>query len=275
MGGDERQDEYDDFLPDTVRPNRPAAYEQDMVRHRGSRSVGLFKGLLGIVLLFLAVVGLNSTLFRIRSVRFEGLRTIKAEDVAREASLNREMGFFSVDTSAIKAAVERNPYLECQRVERRLPSSLIIHVKERSPCANVRGGGAFYIIDENANVLSFINASASSNSLPDVIGISVRDARLGQLLNTERPEKIEEYKAIIEELLLQGVVNSFSSIDISDSSHIYLTSREGFIADIGTCSELLAKIATLRGVISSLVEMGYNAGMIDVSIPGEATFSPQ
>ena len=47
------------------------------------------------------------------------------------------------------------------------------------------------------------------------------------------------------------------------------------MAELGTAKELMAKIGTLRAVISALQADGLMNGYIDVTIPGEAIYSPQ
>ena len=87
--------------------------------------------------------------------------------------------------------------------------------------------------------------------------------------------KIKEYCDIMQELLLQGVVAEFDQINLTDSNHLYLRYQDGFVAELGTLNELMAKIGTLRAVVAELRANGLGSGYIDVSIPGEAVYTPE
>ena len=267
--------EENDFLPDRVRRDEPRQYDRDEITHRPGRGRRIARLFLWLLLTAGVLFVLNATLFRVRTVDLEGLRTIPKEEVANQADLKRSMSWLFPDVNGIRTRIERNPYLEFLSVTRHFPGRLVIHLKERAPCANVRGGGAFYVVDEKCNVLSTINATYTNNGLPDVVGIAVRSANAGMRITAEREDRIDMYEQIIEEMLLQGVVNLFSGIDLSDGQHIYLTTFSGYTADIGQCKELRAKLGTLRAVMNWLMENSRGGGMIDVSIPGQAVYSPQ
>ena len=271
-------DDANDFLPDEedLHPSAggPAGDTREWTGGRRMRPAAR------IILTLIVIAGLglvlNSTLMKIRHVRVNGNRTIAAADIAKQAGLDRDMGFFTVNEGRIREKLEQHPYLEFVELRKRFPDTLVLFVKERAPCANVQGGGVVYLVDDNANVLqTFSDLSKGNNTLPVVIGMQVSEVRSGQPLVSSRMGKVDEYRQIMEELLLQGVVNEFDQINLTDSEHIYLRHRDGYMAELGTAKELMAKIGTLRAVISALQANGLKNGYIDVTIPGEAIYSPE
>ena len=270
-------DDADDFLPNAsdMQSGPEGTYSDGSVWTGKRRMKPLMKLVLTLLVLGALFLVLNATLLKIRHVRVNGNRTISAAVIAEQAGLNKDMGFFTVDVARARKGVEQNPYLQFVALRKQFPSTVVLFVKERAPCANVQGGGTMYLVDEDAYVLQAINDLKSGNSLPVVIGMQVSEARLGAQIISNRIGKVDEYRAVIEELLLQGVVNEFSQIDLTDSEHIYLRHRDGYMAELGTAKELMAKIGTLRAVISALQADGLMNGYTDVTIPGEAIYSPQ
>ena len=266
-----------DFLPDeNDHQTQEDDRESDRREWAGKRRI---RPLAKIVISLLVLAGialvLNATLLKIRHIRINGNRSFTAAEVAQQAGLNKDMSYFTVREAQIRTALERNPYLEFVTLRKQFPSTLVLFIKERSPCANVLGGGIMYLVDENANVLQTFNTAKTDNTLPVVIGLQVSEAKPGSRIVTSRIGKVDEYCQVMEELLLQGVVNEFDQINLTDSEHIYLRHRLGYVADLGTAKELMAKIGTLRAVISALQEEGLRNGYIDVMIPGEAIYSPE
>lgn len=270
-------DDADDFLPTEadLQHGTEGTYADQSVWTGKRRIRPLMKLIMFLLVAGALFVVLNATLLKIRSVRVNGNRTIPASTIAELAGLNRDMGYFTVDVARVREGVEQNPYLKFVDLRKQLPGTVVLFVKERAPCANVQGGGTMYLVDEDAYVLQTINDVKNGNTLPVVIGMQVSEARPGSQVISSRPGKVDEYRAIIEELLLQGVVNQFTQIDITDSDHIYLRHTSGYMAELGTAKELMAKIGTLRAVISALQADGLMNGYIDVTIPGEAIYSPQ
>ena len=270
-------DDASDFLPDEDDASTSRSDQKsDRREWAGRRRI---RPVAKIVLSFLAMAGialvLNATLLKIRHIRINGNRSFTAAEVAEQAGLNKDMTYFTVNEAKIKASLERNPYLEFVTLRKQLPSTLVLFIKERAPCANVQGGGIMYLVDENAYVLQTFNSAKTENTLPVVIGMQISEAKPGSQIVSSRIGKVDEYRDVMEELLLQGVVNEFDQINLTDSEHIYLRHRLGYVADLGTAKELMAKIGTLRAVISALQADGLRNGYIDVTIPGEAIYSPE
>ncbi len=226
-----------------------------------------------LVTLGIALV-LNATLFRIRHVSVVGNRNIPADTIAALADIRPGMGFFSINEAHIREGIEQNPYLQLIRIQRAFPDTMALVVKERAPFANIQGVGALYLVDEDGYVLNKIEGLTPQNSLPVVIGMQVSEARTGRQILSSKEGKVDEYRTLIGELRLQGAVNLFNQINLTDDSHIYLRHTDGMIADIGTLSELMAKIGTLRAVINEISRSGPVTGFADVTIPGEAIYSP-
>ena len=270
-------DDMDDFLEEDAGEHDHAYPGGRDIRVRtGRRKIRtLPKVLFAVLLIVSALYVLNGTLLRIRHVRIFGNRTIKADEIAKLAGMDKDMGLLTVDVRSIRQRTETDPYLKFIDLKRIFPDTLVLEVRERAPCANVQGAGALYLVDEEAYVLQVFDTVVPPNKLPVVIGMQVSDARRGQQLISNRDGKLDEYCQIMNELLQQGIVGQLEQINLTDSNHLYLKLKSGFMSELGTANELMAKIGTLRAVLTELIPAGYTGGYIDVSIPAEAIYTPE
>ena len=272
-GGD-----YPEFIPsdplygEDMPPESAARVPQH--RRRGKKriwkSVACFLIAAGILFALL-----NSMLFKIRSVRVEGNRTRSASDIVAMSGLDKGVNFFSVKREDLERGLSADRYLQLTGFEKRFPSSVTLYVRERALCANVQFNSIWYLMDEEGFVLEKLSQEQPRNTLPRVTGIQVRDARVGASLVPGREEQLASYRLVMAELLRQGYVNETEEINVGDSEHITLLTRDSFTVDLGWADQdLMAKIAVVRGVAGKLRELEKTGGVLDVTDLNKVIYSP-
>jgi cell division septal protein FtsQ len=92
-----------------------------------------------LVLPLLLITGLVIAVYvlRIEQVRVTGLETLSARDIVRASGLELGERILWVRLSAAEHAVERIPAVADAVAERTLPSTVVIHVRERLPLARL------------------------------------------------------------------------------------------------------------------------------------------
>ena len=273
---DQPQDSWEDrndFLPDEVPEG--GAHDSGRIRTGKRRLRLLPRLLLALVICGGLLLLMNETLLKIRSVQILGNRAIEKAAIAHLTGLDKETTYLTVNAAEVRRRLETNPYLEFVSLKKIFPSTLVLEVRERAPCANVQGAGARYLVDDYAYVLDRISKTDERNTLPLIYGMNISEAVPGRKLISTEEGRVDTYCALIQELMLQGVVNAFAEINLTNPDHIYLQHNVGFTADIGTAKELMMKIGMLRAVIDELIKSGVYNGFIDASIPGTAIFTPE
>ena len=81
-------------------------------------------------------------------------------------------------------------------------------------------------------------------------------------------------QSVLEELDAQGVLFQMSELNLSSLESIYLVTLDGYTANIGNAEELRAKIGTVRAVAEELRRRGLGGGMIEATVPGQASYRP-
>ena len=107
-----------------------------------------------------------------------------------------------------------------------------------------------------------------------ITGLKPKEMRVGQILQTGSSAQIEAFRALIQEVTLQGILGEISELNITDPESLYLITTDNFTAHLGSVENLRAKVGTVRAVVAYLRGEGSPGGMIEADIPGEAVYSP-
>ncbi|WP_083567715.1 cell division protein FtsQ/DivIB [Hyphomicrobium sp. CS1GBMeth3] len=102
--------------------------------------------------------------FSIDQVTLVGHRFSYDRDVFDALDLGNVRTFGALDTAAVKARIERLPWIDTAEITRVYPGGLDIRVTERKPYALWSRTGSFYLIDKTGRVLGAVNRDA----LPDL-----------------------------------------------------------------------------------------------------------
>lgn len=226
--------------------------------------------------LFLAAVVLFGGLFRIRNIVVVSntiMSDARKQEVIAAGGLEEGMSYFSVSEKRVRETMEQNRYLVCSKVEKFLPGTVTLYVHERMARANVHVLGVTYLLDENGMVLERLPASMN-DSLPVVTGLQVRDVTVGKCVVAGSEEQLNAYHLLVQELIDQDWLHGVSELKVSDPDSLYMMTRKGYTVHLGNTEDLRAKIGTVRAVEAKLVQMRYENGVIEASIPAVATFTP-
>lgn len=113
-------------------------------------------GLLLVVLLWFGAPRLLRGLafFRVSRVEVRGIRNLRADEIVKRLPVPAGMSIFD-DLAPIQQAADSLKGLDQVRVGRRLPSTLVVTVKEAEPVALVMKTGKLQLVSESGSVLGF------------------------------------------------------------------------------------------------------------------------
>ena len=87
----------------------------------------------------------------LENVVIEGQRNISYKDIIDSLEATERMPILAVDLWAVKKRLEENKWVEAVLIERKLPSTIYIAIKEREPIAIWQFQGKSYLIDSEGN----------------------------------------------------------------------------------------------------------------------------
>ena len=227
-----------------------------------------------IALLAVTAFFAREQLLKIRNAEVIGLVSLTREEVLAQAGISASSTYFSLNEEKIRERINDNRYLEFVSLERVWPSGVILVVNERQPVANILHMGVQYVISQDGMVLESSSQITLDNGCMKVTGMNVRDIRVGSVMVCQRTERLEAMQALLLELQLQQITGKISELNLASLDSIYLVTVDGYTANLGDAQELRAKIGTVRAVVEELRRRGLSGGMIEATVPGQASYRP-
>lgn len=270
--------------PPETRPSppQPPVYEQQwqqepydevVLPHEGNsirRALTMIGVLVGLVILAFV---LRYYVFTISHVRVVGNRAMPWQEVARAAGLDRKLLYFTVNEAEIESGINANRYLDYQGMEKVFPNTLILYVRERSPSVFFTHLGVGFVMAEDGMILEKTRDIRMRQGLIEVSGLAIwGQLESGMFPVGGRPGQLEALVALVKELTDQGYSAQVKDINVADESNLIMTTQDDYTVRLGDAENLRAKIGTVRAVIEELKRRSLTGGILEASIPGEATY---
>lgn len=169
----------------------------------------------------------------------------------------------------IKSYLLQNPYIEKVKVHRRLPSTLVIKVKEREQMAAIPYDGKYIVTDSDRIVL---RKTTDMPHLTVIEGIKIKKMKLAKELEGENSKHLNDSYEILN--LMKDHKLFFKKIIVDeDKTTMYIYDNlicTGMTSDIKTMIEK----NRMQEILKTLIDRGVKRGRIVVSENGYATYIP-
>lgn len=229
--------------------------------------------LLRLLLMIAVGVGLyfllSSEIFDISSVKIENNQYYTVEQIKDKAGVKIGENIFEFKKSSLKKKLLKDPYFENVVIKKKLPSTIVIDVTERTERAVIAKGGKFVVIDPNGLVLRI---AETAPKVTEIQGLTIKKAKAGEAL------EVEENSILTDTLVMMNTMDSsevfFKKIDISNviiKAYIY----DQLICE-GTPENLTKSIenGNLETVIYEMYSKGIERGVIRVGSDNYCSFDP-
>ena len=164
--------------------------------------------------------------------------------------------------------------VEIRSVQNISQEEVILNIQERQPCINVLNAGIQYVVASDGMVLEAYASLRLDNGCIKTTGLNIRDIRVGSQVVCYNSEQLDAMLNIVAELDAQGCMNEIAEMNLSMLDSIYLVTTDSYVANIGDAQQLRPKIGTVRAVVTELRNRGLKGGMIEATVPGEASYRP-
>lgn len=235
-------------MADRVVPGRRAGVA---ARRRRRAAIG---GVL-VLLVATAVAATYTSLFGADEVRVDGVATLSADEVIALAGVGEGTNVVHLDTGAAEDALEQDPWIMRASVTRDLPTTIVVHVVERSPVI-AAGSEA---LAEDATVLP----GAGTRRLP------VLETVVGEL----GPDDLRAGAAAAGAMApsLRGRV---ASILVEADDDLVLLLDDGVTVFYGAPGEDAEKAEALGALLAWAEGEGVGLASADISVPAAPTARP-
>ena len=241
-------------------------------RKRKLKMPGFFTRVFIVVGVTIAVIAFSlSNFFTVDTIDVQGNKYFTDEEISNmaHASTGRNI-IYKLNKGSMLKYLEKNPYIEEARVYRKLPSTIVINVKERMQVAALTYGDKFLIIDNKGTLLRI---TKTKPKLSIVTGFKVKKVKLGEAVEVSDPDLFKELLALLKSMEEGDVY--FTKINITEmfiTANVYdsLVVRSKY-------KELKENIdkGRLHKVLDELFKRNIKRGTITISSDGYASFTPE
>lgn len=208
-----------------------------------------------VLLVATVVVATYTPLFGADEIRVEGVATLSADEVAALAGVGEGTNVVHLDTGAVEDALEQDPWIMRATVTRDLPTTIVVHVVERSPVV-AAGSEA---LAEDATVLP----GAGTRRLP------VLEAVAGEL----GPDDLRAGAAAAG-AMAPPVRGRVASILVEADEDLVLLLDDGVTVFYGAPGEDAEKAEALGALLAWAQGEGVGLASADISVPAAPTARP-
>ncbi|WP_456079781.1 FtsQ-type POTRA domain-containing protein [Mogibacterium sp.] len=241
-------------------------------RKRKLKMPGFFTRIFIILGVIIAATAFSlSSFFTVDTIDVQGNKYFTDEEISNMAHASTGQNIiYKLNKGNMLNYLEKNPYIEEARVYRKLPSTIVINVKERIQVAAMTYGDQFLIIDNNGTLLRI---TKTKPKLTIVTGFKVKKVKLGETVGVNSPELFKELLSLLRSMEAGDVY--FTKINITE---LFITANvyDSLVVK-SKYKDLKDNIdkGRLHKVLDELFKRNIKRGTITISSDGYASFTPE
>ena len=224
--------------------------------------------LIVLLLIFFIFLFMQSSFFNCNEVIVAGNVLLDERYILQNASVPIGNNLFSIDERPIKDRLELLPMVQEVRIERRLPSTLYIHIEEREAAALVVAHEKFILVDIEGVYIQNVESIREFSNLPLITGLALEEnLPYGQQIDSEALRVAIE----ISEQIWNEMSIYFGEINVSSGENdIMLFTHEGIMVRIGSLENIHEKMVVFEQIYLNHVDEGILSRLeyIDISFAG-------
>jgi len=250
-----------------------------MARNRGNRRRrrGRFSFLLrifGFLVAVAAIVAALTLFFRMDHIVVTGNERYTGEEVLEASGLETGGNLYMLNKFEIKETIFATlPYVEEVAINRRLPDTLLIEVRECKAVAGIESGNGVWLISEKGKLLEEVQKAPAG--CPLVTGETLTEPEPSRQM--EFSEEASYRSGVLLTLLHEagdrGMRENIGVIDLGDETALNLTYLGRFTVRFPWTADVGYKLESLATVVDYLE--ANETGLIDLMTEGKASFIPE
>lgn len=200
--------------------------EEQKKRKRNRKIKNIIKLMLSFGIIIGGIIfAMTSPIFNIKNIEVINNTEVSSETIISLSELNMDYNIFKFKKSDVIKRIKENPYIEDVEIQRKLPNSIQIDVKERIPKYSVDFMGKYVYINTQGYLLEI---SDNSKGLPIIQGIVTPEEEivLNSRLCKEDLEKLEDVIKIMDLAKENELDTKITYIDIKDKNQYSIYMEE-------------------------------------------------
>lgn len=242
-------------------------------RRRRGRFSFLLK-LLCFALIIAAVIGAVTLFFKTEKIIVEGNQRYTEQQVIEAAGLQLGSNLYLMNKYDHAQSIFQNlPYVESASINRKLPDTLLIEVKECSAAASVPAEGGKWLMSINGKLLE--KTSSRPEGCVRVKGCKLVDPSVsGEAeFDADSAYKMTALRSLLQIAEEKRMRANIETVDLGDDTCLQFTYAGRFTVKLPWTADLSYKLESLATVVDYLE--ANEKGTINLMTDGKASFTPE
>lgn len=217
-----------------------------------------------IIILFVSILttlALKLQYFNIKEINVVGNGNVTPEEIINLSNIYKGNNIFYINLAKSKTNIKRNSYIVDVKITRKLPSTLVITVKEREAAFYCSKGDNFLIINKEGYALEE-KTKLTNENLIKLNGFDVNNTNIGEKLKCDDPRKLVIIEELTELVLSSSNDLLMTSVDVTDLLDIKVFYKD-ICVKLGTSSNLKEKLNKAINIYTK-AKLENSKGYIDV-----------
>ncbi|MDD5448727.1 MAG: FtsQ-type POTRA domain-containing protein [Actinomycetota bacterium] len=197
----------------------------------------------------------------VSDIRMRGNSSLPEEYLRGLSGVESYENLLTLPVRVLDKNLRMNPWISDVDIERELPHTLIITVKEREPLAVVDYGGACFLVDEEAFVLEKVEAH-QHETLPRINAGNTRIPSIGLRLPSGA---VSDCVEVIREMPL-FIRSKIQFADPLSEKGLIFSLRTGYEIIYGGKADYKQKNKLVEAIVKEIQRSKRNVAYLDVSV---------
>lgn len=230
-------------------------------RRRHRKAMGVYL-LVTLFVLILSAILIVTLFFKVDTIQAKGSQKYPEEQLIQISGIELGSNILRFSQEEIEEKIfERLTFVEEVSVERRLPNTVVITVKDATPALVVKTASGNMILSRNGRLLE----AAGGSNLPVVTGFEGWKATVGGRLSDAGEEAADAEQVLLK--VLEGIekaqLSSIQQISLAEDNSVILLYDGRITIKLGVISSLNTKMALTKSILEE--KSAAEWGILDVS----------
>ena len=242
-------------------------------RRRRGRYSFLLK-LFGFLVAAAAVAAAVTLFFRMDHIVVSGNERYTEDEVLAASGLSTGGNLYFLNKYDVKEAIfAALPYVEEIRINRKLPDTLLIELRECKAVAGIEDGGGVWLISDQGKLLE--QTAAPPEGCPLVTGVALIEpvASKPMDLGADAAYRGGVVLTLLRESAERDMRGNIGEIDMADETALSFTYLGRFTVHFPWTADAAYKLESIATVVERLED--NETGRIDLMTEGKASFIPE
>lgn len=207
-----------------------------------------------------------SPLLSVREIVVVGSRHVDAGEVAAISGLGDDDNLLLVSPPHVASKVEELPWVRGAKVDRKLPGTVRVRIKERKAAIVLSVAGEQWTLDRRGNVLT---EGTAAEGLPVITGVAPDGVVTGTRISVAEVQgALAAWRSLWPRIRRQ-----VAAVVAPTPERITLSFVDGTQVRFGAARSLRAKNQVLAALLAQMRSEGQRAAYIDVRVPANPAIS--